>query len=266
MKEHEWLNFFGRKKINEEPEKRFKIGIKEKGVIFSVEKKTYLERNSTLTLQERSRVTKVKELSVNKEEDRELLKMHLSLLQDPQNSFHFVDVFKNENRKAIPIDFSEFLEQISDPGCHSLVGLNKNKEAIGFAVISDAQRGQNDNFIEKIVIVNDFQAIGKKRGFDAGSSLLDQVIKFGFKSKDRWNRNRIKLSAAIVLDVPGWERAKRLFESKGFVKKSVLEEQAEVYFGEYIDEKGVKVQAHFEEKKRTMRLELLKSDYLKVQK
>lgn len=172
-------------------------------------------------------VEKVEELDrLKKEEFESYLSLYHRLLRKETNRHHFV---------GVSVDLKRFIEDLSKPEYHVLVGKNKLNEVIGYCVVHDAASGQNDHWIEKLVVLNRLQNKYKKdleeeerKKPHTGTQFLDKILNWAFSTSAHDRRERININAAVVMFVSGYQRADQLLEHSGFIPFMRLRKQAEV--------------------------------------
>lgn len=145
------------------------------------------------------------------------------LLTDPRNREHFAGVPENENELAL---------QLGRPEMHGLVGVNALDENVGFAIIRDASPDEHDSWIRMFVVENRLQRRRLKGEGElpgVGMQFLDKVVKWGFSTKTHDGRDRESIHAAVVMDVPGWDRSRGLFRGYGFRSVYVLDDEVDVF-------------------------------------
>lgn len=170
-------------------------------------------------LRRRTTVVSVQEIDLDSPEE---LQQYHQLLKYPANRQHFV---------GVPETVEEFTLELRIPETHGLVCIDDLSKIVGYAVVHDAPRGRHDNFIEKFVVVNSLQGRRARREDDppgVGMQFLDKVVEWGFGTPTHDGRERTTLHAAIVMNVPNWERPRRLFRGYGFDLQTVITNQADV--------------------------------------
>ncbi len=184
--------------------------------------KSYLSERSDFDPFLRGEVKSVRELNLESDEPA----IYLDLLR--RNSAHFTGIFTHIENDIKPIKLRKFKSYLKKANNHPIVGLNKYGEKIGYAVVSDAPEGQHDNWIERFIIIDDLQ--GDVTPAKTGRTMLKSVLDYAFTTRDYLGRDRKKIDAAIVMFVPGWERAYNLFfKDSKFETKQTLPNQADVY-------------------------------------
>ncbi len=205
--------------------------IKSQGLEIRHGTKRYLPERSDYDPLLRGEVSSIRELDLESEEPA----IYLDLLR--RNSTHFTGIFTETEGDIKPIKLRKFKSYLRKANNHPIVGLNKYGEKIGYAVISDAPEGQRDNWIERLTVIDDLQ--GDLTPAKTGKTMLNHVLDYAFTTKDYLERERNKIDAAVVMFVPGWERAYNLFfKDSRFEARMVLPKQADVYIppGVLLDE------------------------------
>lgn len=188
--------------------------------------------------QKRRTVVEVREIDPS---NLDQVRQYFNLLRNLTNRPHFTD---------IPDTFREFAGELKNPRVHPLVGVNQLGEEIGYATIIDAGRQQNDHNIIHVVVNNALQSRTKSNPSRVGSQLLERVVEWAFATQTHDGRERIKLYGSAIMDVPNWERGKKLFVGRGFRFIAILPDQSDVTLrnGEFV-------------RKPSMRFELLRSNW-----
>lgn len=164
------------------------------------------------------------------EEDWQMLKKHLKLLKDESNIQHFVGIVKtiDDEGKKDYLTPQEFLEELRERGVHWMQALNGVGEVVGFAIIRDPGRGQNDPWIERIVIDNALQNKRDPKTPKVGGQFLERLKDYAFTTHTFDDRERTSLHASVVMEVANSSRAYNLFAHHGFTPIQTLSDQAEV--------------------------------------
>lgn len=167
-------------------------------------------------------VTRVEEVNPENEEAlSEFARKYLRLLKNRANRHHFT---------GIPRSPEELEAELEKRGVHGLAIFNGFNEIVGFATIVDADVDQNDNWLNKFVVVNNLQ--NKKQGGKpkhVGRQALNKVAEWTFTTPTYDRRQRESLHAAVVMKVPNSERMDDLLTHYGFEPKMRLENQARVF-------------------------------------
>lgn len=160
-------------------------------------------------------ITGIREFGTFSDEEKDrYARYYLDLLKRRSNRQHFV---------GIPNASDELRRQLEEQGVHALAGINALGNAVGFTIIRDAQPGQSDNWIEKIVIDNTLQnrrgrrtlaekVVGQSsEPYHVGHDFLEKIVEWAFTTKMHDGREREALHTAIVMFVPNYERVDALF-------------------------------------------------------
>jgi len=166
-------------------------------------------------LRERSTIVRAEQIDLATDQPSQ----YLRLLRDLVNSVHF---------NPVPRDVEELIRELKTSGLHGVVGKNLLEEPVGYSKLRDPQPGRNDTWIEGLVIENDLQNKGGENELHAGSQFLEEIIKYAFSTLTHDGRVRTKVDAAVIKDIPNWERACGVFERSGFRILGTYEEQVEV--------------------------------------
>ncbi|OIP57648.1 MAG: hypothetical protein COX79_01565 [Candidatus Levybacteria bacterium CG_4_10_14_0_2_um_filter_36_16] len=172
-------------------------------------------------VQERQRaiIDRVDEIDTDNDEAlSEYAKLYLAVLNTESNKHHFT---------GIPENVEEFKTYLKIDGNHGLAVFNKLGQIAGFAIIGDAERDQNDSWLNKFVIVNSLQNRKQEDGpKHVGKQALDKVVRWAFTTPMYDGRQRKSLHAAVIMEVPNHERMIHLLENSDFDGKMRLPEQA----------------------------------------
>lgn len=124
---------------------------------------------------------------------------YLRLLREPSNRYHFT---------AIPDSVENMMAILNEPSKHGLAIFNVLGETLGFATIEDAERDQGDNWLGKMVLVNNLQNKnrGENRPTHVGTDAIGKAVEWAFTTPAHDGRERKRLYAAVVLFVPNEER------------------------------------------------------------
>lgn len=188
--------------------------------------------------QERYSVVRLREFDPQDEAD---LNMYFRLLTDPLNISHFSSPPKN------PEDLKQKLERDKT---HAYLAENISGEVIGAGGINDASEGEHDHFLVKVVVDPELQGRG------VGRVLVIQLIEKAFSTKTTDGRERTKLDAAVIRNVPGWDRMPHILEQLGFQPKQILLRQVDV-----LDQKREEVV-----RKPTERWEIMKEEWMRMRR
>lgn len=187
---------------------------------------------------ERYSVVRLREFDPQNEAD---LDIYFRLLTDPLNISHFSSPPKN------PEDLKQKLERDKT---HAYLAENINGEVIGAGGINDASEGEHDHFLVKAVVDSELQGKG------VGRMLVIQLIEKAFFTKTTDGRERTKLDAAVIRNVPGWDRMPHILEQLGFQPKQILLRQVDV-----LDQESEEVV-----RKSTERWEIMREDWMRVRR
>lgn len=143
------------------------------------------------------------------------------LLTDPLNISHFSSPPKS------PEDLKQKLERDKT---HAYLAENINGEVIGAGGIDDAAEGQHDHFLVKVVVHPDYKGKG------IGRQLVIALTDMAFSTPavtitatgERKERERIKLDAAIIRYVEGWDIMPRLLSDLGYRFVHFLPNQVDI--------------------------------------
>lgn len=173
------------------------------------------KENPQERLRERSTIVRAEQIDLSANQPIQ----YLRLLRDPVNSVHF---------NPVPRDVEELIKELKTTGLHGVVGKNLLEEPVGYSKLRDPQPGRNDTWIEGLVIENDLQNKGRENEVHAGSQFLEEILKYAFSTPAHDGRVRTKVDAAVIKDIPNWERACGVFERSGFRKLGTYEDQVDV--------------------------------------
>ena len=149
------------------------------------------------------------------------LSHYLRLLQDPINSLHF---------NPVPKDVGELMDEFKIPALHGIVGKNLLGDTVGYSKLRDSDPGRHDTWIEGLVIEKDLQNKGDG-GHHVGSQFLKEIIGYAFSTPTYDGRQRTKLDAGVIKDIPYWQRASGVFRRCGFKFIGTLEDQVDLLGG-----------------------------------
>lgn len=190
------------------------------------------------TPQESYSVISLREFDPQNEGD---LNAYFRFLSHPLNIGHF------SNPPKDPEDLKQKLERDKT---HAYLAENINGELIGAGGINDASEGEHDHFLVKVVVDPELQGKG------VGRILVIQLIEKAFFTKTSDGRERTKLNAAVIRNVPGWDRMPNILEGLGFQPKQILLRQVDV-----LDQEKEEVV-----RKPTERWEIMKEDWMRVRR
>lgn len=167
----------------------------------------------------RTTVVSVREIDV---ESRDLNSYFL-LLNNPSNREHFT---------GLPPTIEDLASELNKPDMHGLVGINGLGEAVGYAIVRDAQLNENDSWIRMFVVDNRFQRRRPRAGGESpgvGTQFLDKLVEWVFTTQTHDGRDRESLHAGVIMDVDGWLRSRGLFRGYGFGSVYVLDDEVSVF-------------------------------------
>lgn len=141
------------------------------------------------------------------------MKIFYGLLTAPSNRYHLA---------SPPRDTKDLREKLEKDGTEVYFARDQEGRVIGAGGINDAEEGQHDHWLVKVVIDPKHQ----NRGL--GTVVASQLIEKAFTTKDRYGRDRRKISAAVIKGVPGWERMVSVLGKLGFRLVGDLETQVDV--------------------------------------
>lgn len=167
--------------------------------------------------QECYRIVRLRELDVLNEKD---LRAYFMLLTHPANREHF---------SSPPTDIDDLQYKLKRDGTHAYLAENMLGEIVGAGGINDAAAGEHDHFLVKIVVDPQLQSKGEGQGKDVGKQLVVHLTEKAFFTRASDGRQRLKLDAAIIEGVSGWERMPHILEILGFHFRSRLPGQVDVY-------------------------------------
>ncbi|EKD65465.1 MAG: hypothetical protein ACD_50C00082G0003 [uncultured bacterium] len=169
------------------------------------------------------------------------LSAYYNLLTNPKNRIHYANP---------PIDASDLKQRLLHDRTHTYLSENKLGSTVAGGGINDAAENEHDHFLVKVVIDPELQGHGMGRRFIAG--LVDKA----FHERTDDGRIRTKLDAAIIRDVPEWDRMPRALRSLGFKFVHYLPNQITI-----VDqESGV------EKTQPTERWEILREDWMRMRR
>lgn len=141
------------------------------------------------------------------------MRIFYGLLTAPSNRYHLA---------SPPKDTNDLREKLEKDGTAVYFALNQEGRIVGAGGINDAEEGQHDHWLVKVVIEPKCQ----NRGL--GTVVASQLIEKAFTTKDRYGRDRKKISAAVIKGVPGWERMVKVLGKLDFRLVGDLETQVDV--------------------------------------
>lgn len=135
------------------------------------------------------------------------------MLTDPENVRHFANP---------PLNPADLRRKLLHDGTHTYVEENRQGVIVSAGGINDAEPGQHDHFLVKVVAHPEYQ--GKKIGTKTVIKLTDT----GFGTKTRDGRIRDKLDLAIIVGPDGWNRMEGIADHLGYQFRSRLPRQVDV--------------------------------------
>lgn len=196
------------------------------------------EKDELRMSHERYSVVRLREFDPQNEAD---LNIYFRLLTDPLNISHF---------SSPPKDPEDLKQKLERDKTHAYLAENINGEVIGAGGINDASEGEHDHFLVKVVVDPELQGRG------VGRILVIQLIEKAFSTKTTDGRERTKLDAAIIRNVPGWDRMPHILEQLGFQPKQILLRQVDV-----LDQEKEEVV-----RKSTERWEIMKEEWMRIRR
>ena len=157
-------------------------------------------------IQEQYTLAPLRELDLENESE---LSSYFEMLTHPDNIKHFSSPPEN------PADLK--LKLVRDR-THAYLAENMLGEIVGAGGINDAPEGEHDHFLVKIVVHPDYKGKG------VGRQLVTALTDIAFSTPavtitatgERKERERIKLDAATIRYVEGWDIMPRLLSSLGY--------------------------------------------------
>ena len=185
-------------------------GTEEQGKLFEV---------ARFPEQECYRIVSLRELKVESEQD---LEDYYRLLVHPDNREHFSNP---------PVDASDLKRKLARDHTHAYLAINQEGTVVGAGGINDAPESEHDHFLVKVVVHPDYK--GRGMGKQLVSELTDiafltPAVTFDSITRRRIQRERIKLDAAVIRDVEGWDKMPRILRSLGFRFVHLLPNQVTV--------------------------------------
>lgn len=159
---------------------------------------------------EPGRKVTLRRADLQSEED---MRIFYGLLTAPSNKFHLA---------SPPKDTEDLRKKLEKDGTEVYLAQDQQGRVIGAGGINDAEEGQHDHWLVKVVIDPRCQNKG------LGTVVTSQLIEKAFTTKDRYGRDRRKISAAVIKGVPGWERMVIVLAKLGFRLVGDLETQVDV--------------------------------------
>ena len=164
---------------------------------------------------ERFTLVPLRELDVYNERD---MTAYFELLTHPDNIEHFGNP---------PVNVLDLRRKLLRDRTHAYISENREGTIIGGGGINDAAEGERDDWLVKVVVHPDYKSKG------VGRQLVVALIDKAFETqaitisptRRRTERERIKLDAAVIRDVKGWEKMPNLLKSLGFRLAGVKENQ-----------------------------------------
>lgn len=142
-------------------------------------------------------------------ENESNLTAYFQMLTHPANIEHF---------SGPPEDPADLKLKLVRDRTHAYLAENKLGEVVGTEGIDDAAEGQHDHFLVKVVVNPDYKGKG------IGRQLVIALTDIAFSTPavtitatgERKERERIKLDAAIIRYVEGWDIMPRLLSGLGY--------------------------------------------------
>lgn len=167
--------------------------------------------------EERWRIRGLRELNLESEQD---MNDYFRLLKHPLNVDHF---------SSPPKDVLDLKNKLLRDKTHAFLAVNGLGQVVGAGGINDAEEAQHDHFLVKVVVDPDYQSTEHIQGRHVGKQVVILLIEKAFYTRASDGRTRLKLDAAIIEGVPGWERMPHILENLGFHFRSRLPVQVDVY-------------------------------------
>jgi len=160
----------------------------------------------------------LRELDLENEPD---LTAYFQILTHPANIEHFASQPKNP---------AELKTELIQSNIRTYIGKNLLGEIVGGGGIENAPRGQHDHLLVKVVVHPDYQGNG------IGRQLVIALTDMAFSTPavtttatgERKERERIKLDAAVIREIEGWDRMPRLLRSLGFKFIHLLDNEVDI--------------------------------------
>lgn len=197
---------------------------------------THAGEGAPFSDQERYGIASLRELDLDSEQD---MTVYFKLLTHPLNREHF---------SSPPTDPDNLKYKLTRDGTRAYLAENMLGETVGAGGINDAAAGEHDHFLVKVVVDPQFQGKG------LGKQLVVNLIEKAFSTKTGDGRDRTKLDAAIIREVPGWDRMPHLLATLGFHPVSILVDQVDV------------VVAGRTIRKPTERWEITRGDWMRIKR
>lgn len=188
--------------------------------------------------EERYSVVRLREFDPQNKDD---LNAYFGFLTHPLNIRHFSNP---------PKDSEDLKQKLERDKTHAYLAENIDGEKIGAGGINDAPEGEHDHFLVKVVVDPDLQEKG------VGTALVIQLIEKAFFTKTSDGRDRQKLDAAVIREVPGWDRMPHILEKLGFQPKQILLRQVDV-----LDQEKAEIV-----RKPTERWEIMREEWMRMRR
>lgn len=168
------------------------------------------KRQEVICPEERNKLVSLREIDLENLQD---LQWYFELLAHPDNRDHFA---------SPPTSALNLKGKLVRDNTHAYLAENAFGEIIGAGGINDAAEGEHDHFLVKVVMKPELQGQGK------GRQLIVNLIEKAFSTKTSDGRDREKLDAAIIREIPGWDRMPHILSRLGFNPVSILQNQVDV--------------------------------------
>jgi len=161
--------------------------------------------------QERYTLAPFRELDLENESD---LTAYFQLLTHPSNVEHVV---------SPPEDPADLKRKLLRDTTLTYIAENILGEIVGGGGINDAEEGQHDHHLVRVVVHPDY------KGTDIEKNLFRVLTDKAFTASARDERERLKLDVVIIRDVDGWQGMPNMLEQLGFRPLHIMLEQVDVF-------------------------------------
>lgn len=157
--------------------------------------------------QKRYTISKLRALELQNNRD---LKAYFRLLTAKENVVHFSNP---------PVDTEDLKRKLIRDRTHAYLAINQEGTVVGAGGINDAiEKTEHDHFLVKVAVHPEYQGRG------LGRKLVSELTDIAFLTPavmvgadgEQTERERIKLDAAVIRDIEGWDRMPRVLRSLGY--------------------------------------------------
>ena len=168
-------------------------------------------RNDTSEAQERYALAPLRELNLENESD---LNAYYQMLTHPSNIEHV---------ESPPEDSADLKRKLLSNATFTYVAENMLGEIVGAGGIKDAEEGQHNHRLVRVVVHPDH------KGTNIEKNVLSALTDKAFATSARDERERIKLEMSVVRDVDDFHRILPILEDLGFRPLHIVLNQVDAF-------------------------------------